>query len=396
MSPIDQGHELGTPSLSRRNAIKLGGSLGLLGMALPLAGHAQAASTVQRVQTEQTASDGPRGRQHVVESNERTVRVGVVDPKAAAIVTIESGDVVRYVNTWINWGNEAKYGMSFAEREPIRRKYPQGPYSLVGPVAVKGAEPGDLIECRMLKLRPIDWGWNAAPMGVGALPKDFSKPYLKYFRFDQARQYADFAPGIRIPLRPIQGFMATAPATDEIRSAILAGHNGGNLALSELVVGTSLFLPVSREGAMIWTGNSHAVQGDGQVDQTTIETAMEDLQIQYILHKGASLPGPMAETPTHWIGLGFGETIADALRSCLRDMIRWLASTAGIDEVEAYAIYSMAGSFRITQYADQVASAYSVIPAKAVHGMLPKSLLMPQLRDRIASRTRSGDGEGRA
>jgi acetamidase/formamidase len=315
----------------------------------------------------------------------------VVDPKAEAIVSIESGDVVRYVNTWINWGNEAKYGMSFAEREPIRRKYPQGPYSLVGPVAVTGAEPGDLIECRMLKLRPIDWGWNAAPPGVGALPKEFSTPYLKYFRFDDARQYAEFAPGIRIPLKPIQGFMATAPASDETKSAILAGSNGGNLALSELVAGTSLFLPVSRQGAMVWTGNSHAVQGDGQVDQTTIETAMEDLQIQYVLHKRASLPGPMAETPTHWIGLGFGDTIADALKSCLRGMIRWLASTAEIADVEAYALYSMAGSFRITQYADQVASAYSVIPAKAVHGMLPKSAFTPQMRARIASRTRTVD-----
>ncbi|WP_235993778.1 acetamidase/formamidase family protein [Paraburkholderia solitsugae] len=369
------------PSQSRRRAIKLGSSLGLLGVAMPFAVETIAAQVGGRV---------PASREHIVESNERTVRVGVVDPKAEAVVTIESGDVVRYVNTWINWGNEAKYGMSFAEREPIRRKYPQGPYSLVGPVAIKGAHPGDLIECRMIKLRPIQWGWNAAPRGVGALPKDFDKPYLKYFRFDNDRRYANFAPGIRIPLKPIQGFMATAPASDETKSAILAGPNGGNIALSELVAGTSLFLPVSRDGAMVWTGNSHAAQGDGQVDQTTIETAMEDLQIQYILHKGASLPGPMAETPTHWIGLGFGETIADALKSGLREQIKWLAATAGISDVEAYSIYSMAGSFRITQYADQVASAYSVIPAKAVHGMLPKAVFTPEMRNQIAARTRAG------
>lgn len=369
------------PSQSRRRAIKLGSSLGLLSVAMPFSVDAIAAHV---------GGDVPAARVHTVESNEQTVRVGVVDPKAEPIVTIESGDVVRYVNTWINWGNEAKYGMSFAEREPIRRKYPQGPYSLVGPVAIKGAQPGDLIECRMIKLRPIEWGWNSAPRGVGALPKDFDKPYLKYFRFDQDRRYADFAPGIRIPLKPIQGFMATAPASDETKSAILAGPNGGNIALSELIVGTSLFLPVSRDGAMVWTGNSHAAQGDGQVDQTTIETAMEDLQIQYVLHKGASLPGPMVETPTHWIGLGFGDTIADALQSGLREQIKWLAAAAGIADVEAYAIYSMAGSFRITQYADQVASAYSVIPAKAVHGMLPKAIFTPEMRDQIAVRTRTG------
>jgi acetamidase/formamidase len=385
MMPSDllEGDEL--RSRGRRRALKLGGSLGFIGIATPFTIESAAAQASDKV---------PIGRTHIVESNEQTVRVGIVDPKATPIVTIESGDVVRYVNTWINWGNEAKYGMSFAEREPIRHKYPQGPYSLVGPVAIKGAEPGDQIECRMIRLRPIGWGWNAAPRGVGALPKDFDKPYLKYFRFDDDRRYADFSTGIRIPLKPIQGFMATAPASDETKSAILAGPNGGNIALSELVAGTSLFLPVSRQGAMVWTGNSHAVQGDGQVDQTTIETAMEDLQIQYILHKGATLPGPLVETPTHWIGLGFGETIADALLSGLREQIRWLAAAAGISDVEAYAIYSMAGSFRITQYADQVASAYSVIPAKAVHGMLPKAIFTPEMRAQVASRTRSGTNSG--
>jgi acetamidase/formamidase len=366
-------------SASRRKAIKLGSSLGLLGLGMPFTASSASQARVSI----------PEGHQHVVESNAKTVRVGVVDPKAEAVVTIESGDVVRYVNTWINWGNEAKYGMSFAEREPIRRKYPQGPYSLLGPVAIRGAQPGDLIECRMIRLRPISWGWNSAPRGVGALPRDFDKPYLKYFRFDDERKYADFAPGIRIPLKPIQGFMATAPASDETRSAILAGANGGNIALSELVAGTSLFLPVSRDGAMVWTGNSHAAQGDGQVDQTTIETAMEDLQIQYILHKNAALPAPMVETPTHWIGLGFGDSIENALTSGLRALIKWLAASAGIGELDAYAMWSMAGSFRITQYADQVASAYSVIPSKAVHGMLPKAVFTPDMQERVAASTRA-------
>ncbi|WP_236002336.1 acetamidase/formamidase family protein [Paraburkholderia elongata] len=184
MNHTESGIDGKVPSASRRKAIKLGSSLGLLGLAMPFAAPS----------TSQASIATPEGHQHVVESNEKTVRVGVVDPKAEAVLTIESGDVVRYVNTWINWGNEAKYGMSFAEREPIRRKYPQGPYSLVGPVAIRGAQPGDLVECRMIKLRPISWGWNSAPRGVGALPREFDKPYLKYFRFDEERKYADFAP----------------------------------------------------------------------------------------------------------------------------------------------------------------------------------------------------------
>ena len=77
--------------------------------------------------------------------------------------------------------------MSFADREPLRHRYPRGPYSMLGPVEVSGAAPGDVIECSITRLRTIDWGWNSFPLGVGALPHDFTEPYVHYFRFDDAR-----------------------------------------------------------------------------------------------------------------------------------------------------------------------------------------------------------------
>ena len=123
---------------------------------------------------------------HTVESTVETVRSGFLDPTASPVATIESGDIVSYPNTWFHWGNEAKFGMTFAEREPLRHRYPNGPYSMLGPVEVSGAEPGDVIECRLLSLRTRDWGWNSFPLGVGALPADFKEPYVHYFRFDDA------------------------------------------------------------------------------------------------------------------------------------------------------------------------------------------------------------------
>ncbi|PMY00765.1 acetamidase, partial [Pseudomonas sp. GW460-13] len=88
--------------------------------------------------------------------------------------------LVMYPNTWVNWANGASYGMSYEDREPVRKRFPQGPYSNVGPVELRGSMPGDVVECRMARLRPIGWGWNSAPKGVGALPNDFAKPYLRY------------------------------------------------------------------------------------------------------------------------------------------------------------------------------------------------------------------------
>ena len=114
--------------------------------------------------------------------------------------------------------------------------------------------------------------------------------------------------------------MAVQPAGDKPVSGILSGAYGGNISLRELTEGASLFLGVEVQGGRLWTGDSHAAQGDGVVNQTAIETAMEDLRIQYVLHKRVKLTGPIAETPAHWIMLGYGQTVEDALTASLRQM----------------------------------------------------------------------------
>lgn len=306
-------------------------------------------------------------------------------------MTVDSGDIVSYPNTWTHWGNEATYGMTFAEREPLRHRYPNGPYSMLGPVVVNGAEAGDVIECTLVSLRTIAWGWNSFPLGVGALPSDFKEPYLHYFRFDDARTKTEFVDGITLPLAPFLGVVGAEPAGDEPVSAILSGPYGGNLVLRELTVGSSLFLPIFKSGGRIWNGDVHALEGDGVVDQTAIETAAEDLQVRYVLHKKVALVGPLGETATHWIGLGFADSLDGALVACLRSLISWLHAAAGISESEAYALCSMAASFRVTQYANQTGSAYSSIPSKTVHGMVPKSVFPLDLQNKVGAWLRPGE-----
>ncbi len=322
---------------------------------------------------------------HIFHSTTETIRSGYLDPSAPPVVTIDSGDTVSYPDTWTHWGNEAVYGMTFAEREPLRHRYPEGPYSMMGPVEVTGALPGDIIECSLLTIRTRDWGWNSFPLGVGALPHDFAEPYVHYFRFDKERTSTEYVQGIELPLAPFLGVMGVEPQGTDKTSAILAGPYGGNLVFRELTVGSSLFLPLSKPGARVWVGDVHTLQGDGVVDQTAIETAADDLEIRYDLHRRVDLQAPLAETKTHWIGIGFGESLDDALVACLRELIRWLHSASGISEGEAYALCSMAVSFRVTQYANQTGSAYSSVPPKAVHGMVPKSVFPQNLQDRIGA-----------
>ena len=126
--------------------------------------------------------------------------------------------------------------------------------------------------------------------------------------------------------------------------------------LRDLGVGSHLFLPVVKPGARVWVGDVHALQGDGVVDQTAIETAAEDR---------------------------FAAGLDDALVTCLRELIHWLSAAAGITEPEAYALASMAVSFRVTQYAGQTGSAYTSTPPKAVHAVVPKSVFPAELQDRV-------------
>jgi acetamidase/formamidase len=146
---------------------------------------------------------------------------------------------------------------------------------------------------------------------------------------------------------------------------------------------------VAKAGARIWTGDVHALQGDGVVDQTAPETVADDLEIRYDLHKGVPLRGPLGETKTAWIVIGFGANLDDALVACLRETVHWLAEAAQITESEVYALASMPVSFRVTQYANQTWSAYSSIPAKAVHVVILKTIFPAEIQNQIGAWLRS-------
>ena len=192
----------------------------------------------------------------------------------------------------------------------------------------------------------------------------------------------NFAPGIAIPLTPFQGTLGVAPPDDffpplspGVTSSVPPGPHGGNLDLRELTEGSILYLPVWKPGALIYTGDSHAVQGDGEICLTALETRMEEVLIQVVLHKQKSFQWPVAETPTHWITVGLDKDLNTAMTLAARNAIDFLSSRAGLPRDDAYALCSIAASFRVTQVVDIV---------RGVHAMIPKSLFIGELRQRIA------------
>jgi acetamidase/formamidase len=326
------------------------------------------------------------GRLHVVPSTTETVRLGVFDATLPPILTIESGDRVSFPDTWSHFLNELQPGVPVGRLAALRAANPgRGPHSIIGPIAVKDAVPGDVLEIRYRRLRPVAWGAvynNPSWLGTGLLARDFAQGQVKYVELDLPRMQGKFAPDINIPLAPFQGTLGVAPPdgffpplSPGVTSSVPPGPHGGNLDLRELTEGSVLYLPVWKPGALIYTGDSHAVQGDGEICLTALETRMQEVLIEVVLHKQRNFSWPIAETATHWLTVGLDKDLNAAMALAARNAIVFLTTRAKLTPLDAYALSSIAVSFRVTQVVDIV---------RGVHAMIPKSLFAGELRRQIS------------
>lgn len=375
---------------SRRTLLRASGFMGALAAIGPWFSNlafSNSASAEQKSAAHKGAeSAADEGHVHVVESNEQTVHLGVFDTTLPPIITVDSGDTISYPNTWSHFMNQMQPGVPVEKLAELRKSNPgRGPHSIIGPIAVKGAEPGDVLEVRYKRVHPFTWGAvfnNPGALGTGLLAQDFPQGQVKYMDLDLKGMKAAFAPNISVPLKPFQGTLGLAPPdgyfpplSAGVTSSVPPGPHAGNVDLSELAEGSTLFIPVWKAGALIYTGDSHAVQGDGEICLTALETRMQELRIQVVLHKQKNFSWPIAETATHWILLGLDKDLNVAMTMAARNAIKFLSTRAGITELDAYALLSIACSFRVTQVVDIV---------RGVHTMIPKSLFTGELRQKIS------------
>jgi acetamidase/formamidase len=307
---------------------------------------------------------------HRLIASPQTVHTGFFDAALPPVLTIESGDTV-VMNSMMLMDGRLRCGMSLEELIAARRYYVErrlGPHTLTGPIFIQGAEPGDVLEVRIQKFLLADGGVNyhfPGEMGIGGLPEDFPDGQMKSFKLDLERMETIFSRGIVLPLKPFFGVMGVAPRPGEKRTSSVPDYFGGNIDNKELVAGTTLFLPVQVPGALFSAGDAHAVQGDGEVDVTAIETAMDEAVLEFFVRKDLKLERPMAETPTHWITMGFHPDLDEAVKIALRDAIRFLSKSRGLTQDDAYALSSLAVDLRVTQIVDG---------NKGIHAMIPKTI----------------------
>jgi acetamidase/formamidase len=367
--------------VSRRRLLGLGSVLGFLATAAPTSLLSACSALRNR-----DVSAG-RGRVHEIESTAETVQLGVFDATRPNIVEIESGDTVVYPNTWTHFLNRMQPSVPIAQLAQWRVENPgKGPHSIIGPVGVKGAQPGDMLSVRFVKLTPLDWGANFNNPGrlkTGALPDEFPDGQVRYIDLDVQGKRAKFSPSITLPLGPFQGTYGVAPPEDRevvgrlgrgVVSSVPPGQHAGNLDLRELQAGSVLYIPVWQPGAKIFTGDSHALQGDGEVDLTALETGMREVRVQVDLHEHPGWEWPFAETHTHWIALGLHRDLHQAFRTALQNTLAFLTRRAGLSRLDAYSLASLAASFRVTQVVDV---------NQGVHAMIPKAIFARELRETI-------------
>jgi acetamidase/formamidase len=305
---------------------------------------------------------------HRLDANLDTVHWGYFDAALPARLELDSGDIVIVdtVSGVPDVAPDAPY--SPAHREIVTTLKPQlGPHILTGPIAVRGALPGDAIEVRIKAVElTADWGWNIIRPLRGALPEEFPDAEKRVIPIDRKAMTATLPWGPVIPLRPFFGILATAPRPAYGRvSSVEPREYGGNVDCKEYVPGTSVFLPVFVPGGNFSCGDGHAVQGDGEVCLTALETCLRGT-FELVLHPRMGLAMPRAITPTHYVTLGLNEDLDDAAKQALRGMIAWLVAMKGWTRSEAYVFCSLACDLRVTQLVDG---------NKGIHAMVRRTLL---------------------
>jgi acetamidase/formamidase len=312
---------------------------------------------------------------HHLPATPKTVRWGYWDGSLPPVLTIHSGDTVT-IDTISGEPRDLPdpargFTILPEHRQVLDAGYEgPGPHLLTGPIAVEGAKAGDVLEVRIRELKLTqDWGWNLQVPLLGTLPEDFPALRRMHVPLDRANNLVRMPWGQELALDPFFGNFGVAPPPQWGRlSSKEPRAFGGNMDNKELGVGAVVYFPVFVDGALFSAGDGHALQGDGEVCLTAIETALSGT-LELVVRKDMKLALPRAEKPDAWITMGFDEDLDDAVKQALRDMIKLIGELSGLSPQDAYTLSSIAADLRVTQTVDG---------NKGIHCVLAKTKLPPR------------------
>lgn len=310
---------------------------------------------------------------HRLFANPLTIHWGYLSSDLKPVLEIDPGDIVR-IETFGSLSPDSYESAGIQPNQipqhlrdifmECKHKGP-GPHIIVGPIYVNNAEPGDILEVHIKEvLLTMPFGSNSIRHKKGLLPEEFPFSSTKIITLDLEKGTCPFTHDITIFLRPFFGIMAVSPPPGAEVDSRTPGAYGGNIDNKELIQGSILYLPIHVRGALFSVGDGHAAQGDGEVDQTALETGLQGT-FQFFVRRNKKMDWPRAETPTHFITMGFHEDLDVAVKMAIQEMIDLMEQEKGMDRETAYRISSIAVDLRVTQV---------VNGEKGIHAMLPKNI----------------------
>ncbi|MCH7489588.1 MAG: acetamidase/formamidase family protein [Gemmatimonadetes bacterium] len=289
----------------------------------------------------------------------------------APVLTVESGDTVVFQTLDSGWG-------TFEQPDPYAQPVmfepkPEGAsvrHALCGPVAVRGAEPGMVLEVRINDLTPGAWGWSSA----GGFPSPLNKrlgvldgPACVWrWALNPEEGIAKNQHGRTLSMRPFMGVMGMPPNEPGTHSTMPPRSSGGNLDCREIVAGSRLYLPIPVRDGLFSVGDGHALQGDGEISGLALECPMERVELEFILRDDLQLLMPRAHTPAGWITFGLHKQLSEATAIAIEGMLRLMRELGMSDRKEALNLASLVVDLRITQVVNGVRGVHAILPEGAL------------------------------
>ena len=279
-----------------------------------------------------------------------TTQWGWFDNAQPPVLRINAGDTVA-LETMMHSHNQVVPGATIEQIKKLRTDHPgRGPHTVTGPIHVEGAEPGDVLKVTINKIVPRAYAVNFNVPGMfGEFPKEYQDGQVKYLYLDWDKKVTEFLPGVQIPLRPFPGTIGVARKEPGRYSTVPPGEYAGNMDIRDLTEGAILYVPVHVRGALLWTGDSHAAQGNGEVNLTAIETAYREMNLTIDVVKGKPLDFPRIETKTSWIAMGFDQDLNKAWDQAKAQNIKLLAELRQVSADQAAKLMTTVSDCRVSQ-----------------------------------------------
>jgi acetamidase/formamidase len=320
-----------------------------------------------------------QGKLHLLPATLETTQWGWFNNAQPPVLTVDSGDSIM-IETMMHSHNQVVPGATIEAIKKLRTDHPgRGPHTLTGPIYVNGAEPGDVLKVRINKIVPRAYATNFNVPGMfGEFPKEYQDGQVKYLYLDWDRKVTEFLPGVLIPLKPFPGTIGVARKEPGQYSSVPPGEYAGNMDIRDLTEGTVLYVPVFVPGALLWSGDSHAAQGNGEVNLTAVETAYRELNVTVEVLKDMKLDMPRIETPKSWITMGFDQDLNKALEQVKAQTGRFLAEQRKLSPDEGAKLMAKVSDCRISQV---------VNIKKGIHCLNPKSAATKEDMERPTKET---------